>query len=116
MASDTMAMVHSFIDVALGYPEEVGLLAETVRSASPVWPTEIADTDDLGRLARDAYDASGADRTLARTKYLQGRLAPRSLTTDQREFALLLSPEWAGTLDELVHTTKTLRPAPSPST
>jgi hypothetical protein len=111
MGSNSMSQVVAFVDVALDYPDDASTLAATISSSRPVWPIEVGDTDDLGRLTRELYDATQVSSELSRTDYLSRRLCSgRNLSEDQRTFAAVLCPEWAGTLEELVLTVTTLRP------
>ena len=109
--SHSIDSVHTFVDVSLAYPGSAVVLARSVGiDGGTTWPREIADTDDVGRLTREVYDAAGFDRNIDRTGYLVRRLTSRRLRRPQRDFAVLLSYEWAGTLEDLVATAQTLRP------
>jgi len=112
----SMDDVRTIIDLALEYPGEAYFIAETIRSSSGRWPaSEVCDSDDVGRLTRSVFDAIGIKVIIPRTDYLIRRARVRAttgmLTPQQFEFAATLSTDWTGTLDEMVETATTLRPA-----
>jgi len=102
----------TFIDVAVEYPHEALLLAGVaVSHERPLWPYKMAETNDLGRLTREIYDAAGCYQLGSRTDYLIRRLlANPRLSESQLDFVRVLAADWDGTLSDLIETTKALCP------
>jgi hypothetical protein len=107
-----MGAVRTLVDVATTYPENAIALAGVLSwDTQPVWPHQIAETDDVGRLTREVYDAAMFHQLIARTDYLQRRTrAAIRLSAVQGDLARTLSSNWAGTLEELIDTAVALDP------
>jgi hypothetical protein len=110
-----MSSVHLIVELATGYPDDALTLCDAVSliKSKLFWPAQAANDTILGELTREIYDAAGFDRLLSRSAYLERRLrATRSMDAAHRNLALTLARDWAGTLDELKDTAKTLHSAP----
>jgi len=112
-SSDPLLAVRTFVDIAETYPENALILSLALADQPTAWSIALADTDDLGRLSRDVYEAAGLSALMDRTSYLvrrltSGRLLPAAQRA-QRDFAITLAYGWAGTLAALSETAATLR-------
>jgi hypothetical protein len=108
--SNSLATPLAFIDAAIAHPDQAVGLAELFATSSAIWPKEISQTNDLGRLPLPVYATAFGQYVAPRCEYLADRLPWQGLTLSQVALATALSQEWTGTLSELVETTKNLHP------